>query len=422
MADIVEAGDPDRRRGGPGRAIGAVAVVALLALGVGVLRHRAGRHDAAPGPTASAAPSPSPEPSEEATFPEPPPLETDPPDDSPAGALPLMTGRTGLVVATGGTDLLLIDLDTGNALSPGVPGRVVDDVEPAAWQGGRWVVLRRRTCSTFWCGPSHVYVLAGEVFTDAGEGEDAWTDPHGGAIWVSSAVGTPTAYDTMRLRVERRSRDGRRIGAAVTLRPGERVVGVSLDGLVVSSYELDTTPVLVDTAGHRYALGGPGTHAVGVSPHRAVVAAQGCYVTEDDGRTADCSAAVVDTASARTGRPTAVAALSLPATPDAVALDPAETTLAVALAPAGNRAGRVVVTDLYGRVRTDLPGLGEPDRTALAWSPDGRYLVTARPSASSSGGGVRKTLVLWRRGWASPRRSESYDSPGFFPAIAVGIV
>ncbi len=369
MTEVVESGRPDRPK--RGWAVGLAAVL-LLAAGVyGATRPRPRPEEARPAPTTAPASVP--------------PLETFDPDP-PGGdwVLPPLEEPTGIAYAMSGPVLRVLDVDEGDAtdLTQPRPGGVAA-VDPVARVGDAWVVLTGVRCGRPACA-SRARLVRGQRSTDLGPAEAAFPDGED-AVWLSAA-GADATYRTPRW-LERRSLDGRRTGPRTALRRAERLLGATpLGALVADPAAPSPTVYAIDRAGRRRE----------VLEQAHVLSVAGAYVawTSTGCREEPVTECALTVSELTTGRTTVFdRLLAVPAT---VALSPSGRYVAVAPGADEPAGAPVVVYDRQTHATLRVGGVTHPPGvTALAWSPDSRWLVAVGPVSPRHFG---RQAAVWRPG------------------------
>jgi hypothetical protein len=398
--DVVEQGTPDRPpRGGRWAGLAAFLLVAGLA-GVAVVRDT--RHPAA-RPTPSEPPISVPTNDGTVYLPDLPVDGTILATPTPLH-LPPLGVRTGLYAAYAGERLTVVALDGGDTTVRPVAGDA--SVEPVARLAAGWLVFTNRTCGDFPCPEAKMYVAGNGRVTPVGVGRDAQADPDGATFWVTGYTDhSATATGESEVAwLEHRTATGRLLGPTTLLRAGEALVGVTPEGPVVADqFSAQTLTTLVRaTSRTRRVLDSDGV-VYGIAGHVVVIGGGGCA---DESGAYPCVLRLVDV---RTGRGQREVQAQINGAVGYDAVDPTGRYLALTTdVPAGQP--QVRVADLRtGRV-TVLKGIPFPPfLTALAWSPDGRWLVLVTDSTNDADQPIHAVSV-WRPGWTGPRQSIEYDA------------
>ncbi|HVF05154.1 MAG TPA: hypothetical protein VNA20_09955 [Frankiaceae bacterium] len=393
-AEVVEAGRPDRPRRGTAAGVAAVLLLAGAA-------YAANREPAAPAP-------PGATPSAAATGPQ---GSRVPPSPAPP-RLPPLTEPTGLLVAAAGTELTLVDLDAGDVTRTPLP--VPGDTQPVARIPGGWLVFVREFCRAAHCD-DRLYAVRDGTATQVGRAEAAFLDPDGASMWLTGHSFRNREPDANPPWLERRTLDGRRLTRRVRLRPRERLVGVTELGPVTSVPARTAWRVTQrepDGAENRVVV----THGVpvAVSPTALAWLSDGCTAAPSG----TCRLSVLDV---RTGSVTTVARLTSPVRTAAFTATGGRLAVAFDL-PGGHAEDATPAVAVYDvATRADLAaGLDFPtDVSALAWSPDDRFLVLAQQTVDSRTFTSRLYLAVWWEGLPAARSAPDFDSDGG-PFVAVG--
>jgi hypothetical protein len=382
MADVVDFGERDR----PARRWPAVVVVALLAAAIGTAAFASRRTPHAPAHP-SAAPAPLPSPSV-------PPLETIPVEDvgDPFGGMwsaPPHITSTHLRVAGAGLGLLAMDVDSGRSFGDAALRTDPDNaVRPLAALRDGWLVVY----------DDYVYAVRHGRATRVGHGTVAFLDPVDGTVWLT--YGGEAESDSLDRTLEHRTLDGAGIGRRSALSRSEVLRGVTTYGPVLAA-DVDSNEVtLLDRRTRaRRAVDG---RLLAVGRDVVVTKSEGCDFDPVDG----CRIAVTTIESHAF---VSADLAGLRAVPVLAAVDPGDRRLAVSYGAGGGPGAAIV--DLGSGAVTELHGLAYPPQvTAMAWAPDGKWLVLGH-DFEEGGGGVE--LALWRTGAATVVSAPSFPGlPG----------
>jgi hypothetical protein len=373
--DVVGYGTPDApRRRWP---LAAGAVLLLVGGAYGATRATAPRaRTAAPAPAESTTP--------------PPPLETVPVEDVPDvpyeahWSLGAAAQPTRVVLTGPSSGLDVMDVDTGD-VTPVQLGFPTDVVEPVASIDRGWVFFTG--CGPGRpCGQHQLYAVRAGRVTKIGAGDEAMVDPVDHTVWLTTLL--PERSPSYQVRaIEHRSLSGALLAPGRReLAPDESLLGVTARGAVVAAVDPSRSPVtLLDrgTYARRVLTTGP---IVAVARDDVLTASPGCDASPATG----CRLVATDVA---TGRHRDVT--DLPGRPNVAAADPSGRLLAVAFDGIGGAAG---VVDLREGSVTDVGGVTTPPVvSALAWTPDGQWLVLTH-AYEAADYDSRSLVALWRLG------------------------